>query len=309
VLVFLDVLFKHEDEWHACEVKSSKRISDTYMLDAALQYYVITNSGINIDKFYIAHINEEYVLEDELDINSLFKLVDVSEKIRLRQSYVKEQIEREKATLELTSSPKIDVGPHCHDPYPCDFIGHCWKNIEKEVISIDYDISEIRKVVDAIDGNLAFLHLSSFRPAIPIFKGTRPYQEIPFQYSLTEKDGNVHSYMLPLGEHPDLLYGHLRDALKGFDVIITDARYQMPDAGRTGKVFNLHDYYENLPLDELAKQLLDDTSMEKLSLGKDILVADAYNDMVHGNEDPELIQAIKEYGEHSAKILRKIFEA
>ena len=230
VLVFLDALFKRKDKWYGCEVKSSRSISDTYLLDAALQYHVITNSGINIDKFYIAHINEDYVLEDEPDINSLFMLVDVSEKILTRQAYIKEQIEREKATLELTSSPKIDVGPHCHDPYPCDFIGHCWKGIEKEVVSIEYDSGEIKKVVETGKGELAFLHLTSFRPAIPIYKGTRPYQEIPFQYSLMDKEGNMQSYLLPPGEHPDLLYNRLSGYLKGFDVIVTDARCKIQDA-------------------------------------------------------------------------------
>ena len=42
VLAALDILVYREGQWHAYEVKSSTSVSETYELDAALQYYVIT---------------------------------------------------------------------------------------------------------------------------------------------------------------------------------------------------------------------------------------------------------------------------
>src|ERR1041385_2627944 len=41
VLAILDILVKKEDGWYAYEVKSSLKISNTYILDASLQYWVI----------------------------------------------------------------------------------------------------------------------------------------------------------------------------------------------------------------------------------------------------------------------------
>ena len=43
VLAILDVLVKKDGQWYAYEVKSSTKISPTYLLDASLQYWVITN--------------------------------------------------------------------------------------------------------------------------------------------------------------------------------------------------------------------------------------------------------------------------
>ena len=42
VLAALDLLAKDDDGWKAYEVKSSTKVSDTYIKDAAIQYYTIT---------------------------------------------------------------------------------------------------------------------------------------------------------------------------------------------------------------------------------------------------------------------------
>ena len=141
-----------------------------------------------------------------------------------------------------------------------------------------------------------------------MYRGTSPYQEIPFQYSLMDQDGIVTSYLLPPGEHPDLLQDNLRRALKGFDVLVTDTRFKMQDARWHGEVIQLMDYFAELSLPEMAERLIGDNSLISLKLNKDILVADAYNDMVHGNEDPELGRAIQEYGKDSVMLLKKIFD-
>ena len=87
-----------------------------------------------------------------------------------------------------------------------------------------------------------------------------------------------------------------------------DARYKMQDAGWHGNVIQLRDYFAELSLAELAEGILEDNTLKSLKLNKEILVADAYKNMVHGHEDPLVIQAIKEYGELSVKILKKLFE-
>ena len=50
-LILLDVLVKNGDSWDAYEIKSSKSLSETYYKDAALQYYVLVNSKIQINSF------------------------------------------------------------------------------------------------------------------------------------------------------------------------------------------------------------------------------------------------------------------
>ena len=132
LLIMLDILKNTAGEWYGYEVKSSFRISDTYLLDAAFQYYVITNSGLPLKDMFLIYVNKEYLeLEEEkIDLKELFVIESVLDQVLELQEYIREKVAEEKAVLMLNSSPKIEVGPHCFDPYPCDFLGHCWKNVE-----------------------------------------------------------------------------------------------------------------------------------------------------------------------------------
>jgi hypothetical protein len=129
VLILLDILAKVDGQWNAYEIKSSRQISETFLLDAALQYYVLKNSGVQINRFFLVHLNGNYEFEGSLDLGSLFTFVDVTDKICGLQDFVMSKIEEEKATIALKNSPKVEIGLHCNRPYPCDFIGHCWKNV------------------------------------------------------------------------------------------------------------------------------------------------------------------------------------
>ena len=60
VLAALDILVLEDDGWHAYEVKSSTKVSETYEMDATIQYYAITNSGIDLKDISIVHINNQY---------------------------------------------------------------------------------------------------------------------------------------------------------------------------------------------------------------------------------------------------------
>ena len=48
VIAALDILVKDSEGWKAYEAKSSTKISNTYIKDAAIQYYTIINSGIDL---------------------------------------------------------------------------------------------------------------------------------------------------------------------------------------------------------------------------------------------------------------------
>jgi len=134
VVVALDILEYRDGKWFGYEVKSSLSISETYLNDAALQYQVINNCGIELEDFSIIYMNKEYVLQGELDLNQLFNTQSVLEEARSRQPMIAEEISAQLKVVELPKSPAIDIGPHCNKPYPCDFQGHCWKHIPKNSI-------------------------------------------------------------------------------------------------------------------------------------------------------------------------------
>ena len=130
-LIMLDMLVRDGDQWLAVEVKSSMRLSDTYYNDAALQYYVLHGCGVPLSEFRLMYLDGDYVKDGPIDVQQLFKMESVMEYVVERERFVAENVERLKAVVALPHSPVINIGTQCHDPYPCDFQGHCWKLIPR----------------------------------------------------------------------------------------------------------------------------------------------------------------------------------
>ena len=130
-LIMLDILVRDGDKWLAVEVKSSLRLSDTYYNDAALQYYVLHGCGVPLSDFRLMYLNGDYVKDGPVDVQQLFKMESVMEYVVEREKFVAEDVERLKTVVALPHSPVVNIGTQCHDPYPCDFQGHCWKLIPK----------------------------------------------------------------------------------------------------------------------------------------------------------------------------------
>ena len=130
-LIMLDILVRDGDKWLAVEVKSSLRLSDTYYNDAALQYYVLHGCGVPLSDFRLMYLNGDYVKDGPIDVKQLFKMESVMEYAVEREAFVAKNVERLKAVVALPHSPVINIGTQCHNPYPCDFQGHCWKLIPK----------------------------------------------------------------------------------------------------------------------------------------------------------------------------------
>ena len=129
VIAALDILVKEQDGWKAYEVKSSTKVSDTYVMDAAIQYYTITNSGIDLKDISIVHINNQYVKNGDININELFTIESVYDRVLEVVPKIPNQINRFKSVIASDETPIKDIGSHCDNPYSCDFKGVCWKHI------------------------------------------------------------------------------------------------------------------------------------------------------------------------------------
>lgn len=134
VLIMLDILVRNGDGWNAYEVKSSLKISETYVTDAALQYYVLLGSGINIIDFQLVYINSEYIFNGELDLNELFTSISVIDTVKAKISEIETEVHQFKQVLSANKIPEIAIGTQCENPYPCDFKGFCWKKIPTKSI-------------------------------------------------------------------------------------------------------------------------------------------------------------------------------
>ena len=130
-LIMLDMLVRDGDQWMAVEVKSSLRLSDTYYNDAALQYYVLKGCKVPLSDFKLMYLNADYVKDGAIDVKQLFKLESVMAYVQDRETFVSENVDRLKRVVGMEHSPLVNIGIQCHNPYPCDFQGHCWKLIPK----------------------------------------------------------------------------------------------------------------------------------------------------------------------------------
>ena len=230
VLAALDILVKTSKGWQAYEVKSSTSVSLTNIADAAIQYYTIINSGIDIKDISIVYINNQYIKDGDLNIYKLFKVKSVYNEVLDYLPIIPNEIKRLKNIIESSDIPQTDIGPHCTEPYNCDFMGTCWKHIpeysvfnisrldkqkkfdlyNKGILTLDQinldkinlnsnqllqvkselnqttyiDKNKIRDFVNKLTFPLYFLDFETISSAIPLYNGSRPYQQVVFQYSL-----------------------------------------------------------------------------------------------------------------------------
>lgn len=252
VLCAIDILVKEKNKWIAFEAKSSTEVKDIYLLDCGLQYYIISNSGIKLDDISVIHINNQYVRGGELDLKQLFTIKSVKNEVLELRDFVKQKIDELKSVASAKKCPVVDIGPHCSDPYECDFINHCWNKIpdvsvfnlvrlstkkkfelhkegivEFKDIPKTYPLSEgqqmqvesylekksfidkdaIKDFISELTYPIHYLDFETFQTAVPLFDGSRPYQQIPFQYSLHYKSdknsGVLHSEFLAEANNDD----------------------------------------------------------------------------------------------------------
>lgn len=130
----VDILKKTGDKFELYEVKSSTEVKDIYLHDASYQYYVMTKLGYNVTKVSIVHINSNYVRGEELELNKLFNIVDITSTAISKLKEVEEKIQEINKYMETTKEPNDDIGIHCVTPYDCPFFKHCTKHLPEQNI-------------------------------------------------------------------------------------------------------------------------------------------------------------------------------
>ena len=238
ILVMVDILQVVDGKLIINEVKSSTSLSDVYVDDASIQYYVISSLGYEVERINVIYLNNQYIRGEKLEFDKLFTVNDVTDQILSMQSKVAENIKKLKETINDDVEPNLDIGVHCFKPYECDGMNYCWCeqrkipdgtsvfNIAKinkkkatklyqsgivniaDIKDIDafnanqqiqikaqingeefVDKQAIREFLDTLSYPLYHLDFETFQQAVPEFIGLRPYEQIPFQFSIHKDDG------------------------------------------------------------------------------------------------------------------------
>jgi len=217
------------NEWEIIEVKSSTEVKEVNLRDLALQRYAYEGAGLSITRCFVLHINNEYVRKGEVEPKKLFTKTDVTAQVEVLLKYVPANLRTMVDVIRRKSSPEIEIGPHCTDPYGCPMQEVCWKFLpennpltlyyfkkdkafelihdgyldirklpasaslsEKQEIQVEalksgrmhVDKEGTRGFLDQIEYPACFLDFETFGTAIPMYDDVRPYEQIPFQYSV-----------------------------------------------------------------------------------------------------------------------------
>ncbi len=226
VFVKVDIVVRNHGYLDLYEVKSATSVKEHYWDDVAIQYYVLAGCGLPVNKAYLVHINNSYVRDGDIVPEELFVIQDITGVVRDKQESIRDTLGEMRAMLR-GKMPEIDIGPHCENPYECDFMPFCWRHVpDDSVFSLrgrgidrwelyrqgvirledvpldslnlmqrmqaEYfldkkshaDPKKIREFLEKVRYPVCFLDFETFASPIPLFDGTRPYQQVPFQYSL-----------------------------------------------------------------------------------------------------------------------------
>ena len=226
----IDILRKVKglEAWDLIEVKSSTQVKDYHIDDMSFQYHAFSSAGYQINKCYMMLIDNTYIRSGEIDVQSLFKLEDISDQVHQKQKNMMSHVEKLLIALDLKTEPKEEIGARCNKPFECDYKSHCWKKVpEYSIFNIfsakksdaivkitkSYEVKDIpfkfvpggTKQIDIeafltghimedkvsinafvrdLEYPLYYLDYETISPAIPLFDESRPYEQIPFQFSL-----------------------------------------------------------------------------------------------------------------------------
>ncbi len=227
IFVKVDILVRDGTTWQIHEVKMGTGVKDVNLDDVAVQHYVLNGCGLSVSKSFLVHINNSYIRQGAIEVGRLFSSEDISLKVAARQQSLPEIVTELRETMREIDEPNIDIGPHCTDPYACDFIPYCWQHIPENSIfdlrgsginKFDYykrkiirfediplkelnkaqrqqveaslnqrdstNIHKVKEFLATLWYPLCHLDFETFNTPIPKFDSTRPYQQVPFQFSL-----------------------------------------------------------------------------------------------------------------------------
>jgi CRISPR/Cas system-associated exonuclease Cas4 (RecB family) len=228
----VDILLKNGNKWDMYEVKSSTSLKRDYIIDSSYQRFV-AEQNIAIAHNYIVYINNNYKRESELDIQQLFTIENITDKVLEVLPKIPEFLQQQQEVLQ-SDEPETVVDKNClsceyqtyclndclnipeksvFNLYNCrnkinlyqqnkitylDLMGEELGDIQKAQISeqeiINTDI--LQEFISEITHPIYFFDFETFGDAVPRFRGQKPYEQIPFQYSVhvLDENGNLEHY-------------------------------------------------------------------------------------------------------------------
>jgi len=227
ILIRADLLEKDGNSCRMFEVKSSTSVKEYHIPDAAVQAWVIGQSGLKLNSVHICHIDNRFIYLGAGDYSGLFYSEDITVQVQGILQNIPSLVAGFRGML-VGDEPQINPGDQCYDPFECPYCNYCTpaqsvtefpieilpgsSRIEKQLLEEGYtDLREVpcdrfdneRHLIiwQAVKNNMPhiatdlpqtlgqigypryYLDFETITFAVPIWVDTRPYQQLPFQYS------------------------------------------------------------------------------------------------------------------------------
>ncbi len=194
VLVRADVLERRAGRHRMVEVKSATRLREHHFADVAVQAWVVENAGVPLDVVAVALVDPGFVYPGGGDYRGLLAEVPVADQVRPIMARVPGWVADFGQVLR-GPEPRIATGAQCRRPYECPFLSFCEGQEGRTTPARDAaavaapDPSDGR-VDPAATAYLAalpyprfYLDFETVQFTVPIWEGTRPYEQLLFQWS------------------------------------------------------------------------------------------------------------------------------
>lgn len=230
-----DILVWHpkNKKWDLYEVKSSTGVKDEHIWDVAFQRLCFEKSKIPIGKTFLVHVDRNFVRQGEIDVEKFFIKSDITKEVEARTPATIKEIKKALEVFDWGAKPGSQQVKSCVNTKKCEYLGYYFQKLPAAILkTLDREIPDlslppeirigknaIRKELDSLTYPLYFLDYETIGPAVPPFDGYRPFQQVPFQYSLDiqqKQGGKVehHEYLASKFEDPvPGLAEHLRERI------------------------------------------------------------------------------------------------
>lgn len=183
------VSFVGDKEVDLYEIKASTRAKPEHEYDLAFQTSVLEGSGLKVRNISVIHVNNQYVRHGEIKADEITVFTDITEAVRAKgeatQQHMAQALTVAKSSTMPDPNPDLAKLGSKKDWLPIyqNLVGVTEEDISED-IQPTIDKEAIKQFLSELEYPLYFLDYETMSGLIPYFDGHRPYQQVPFQYSL-----------------------------------------------------------------------------------------------------------------------------
>lgn len=134
-----DILQKYENGWRIIDLRASKKFKKEYLLNLALQKYILDTCHIPISATHLILLNDACVYPD---LSNLFVGEDVTGPVNLLEQRVPDYLSTFNKIRKRDAEPIVLIGKNlCNRPHRCPFKTPCWAFVPKNSV---FTIPKIR---------------------------------------------------------------------------------------------------------------------------------------------------------------------